>query len=229
MEDLNRFLINKEIGKFCALADGTSPTISIWLDNVNEKAEKVANQGFPLSSFQTALFTFLHEYHHYQQFQNNEVTAAEINDPAFRESEKCKKLEKQADEAASNFIKMYRVSFDPSSLQILSNQLQLVPKVGDLVEITKDIELIETVYFEDGLHCGQNISSDAVELGQYKISIKKGSLARINSLSGSRVSLVDISNFGVISAYDSIKGKEIANDVLIHSCMVDLLSVSKVD
>lgn len=228
MSELDRFMINKELGRFGANQDGTMPCINLSLDAMEEKANKVAGEGLTLTGFQTALFTFLHEYEHYRQFQDKEVTAAELNDPNFLNTDKCKQLEKQADEAAACFIKAHKISFDPLSLQVMSNEIPNIPKVGEQVMIMSDVDFVDTVYFDAGFHCGMATLPDAVELGQYKISIKKGSSAVINSVSGSKISLIELSDIGTISAYDPIKGKEISNQVQIHSCTLDLQNLKRI-
>jgi hypothetical protein len=231
MSDLDAFMIGKELGKFCVKQDKSAPSIDLSLDNIEEKASKVASKGFNLTAFQTALFTFLHEYEHYRQYKDNEVTAAEINDTNFPNTEKAKKLEKEADVAAVNFIKGHRLSFDAFSLQILSNEVPNIPKIGEQVELQNDVELIDTVYFEHeskGFYCGQNIPTEAVDIGQYKITLKKGFVATINSISGSNINLIDLSGYGVISAYDSIKGKELSNQVIVASCSVDFKNLKRV-
>lgn len=227
--ELEKFLIHKELGKFSTQQDGSIPSMNLWMDAIEEKASKVASLGFPLTSFQTALFTFLHEQEHYKQFQNKEVTAAELSDCNFRESDKCKRLEVQADEAAVNFIKAYKITFDPISLDILANKAPVLPKVGEHIQVTCDVDVVDTVYFEDGLHCGARTSDNAVDIGQYKISIKKGFKATINSVQGSKIGLIELSELGTISAFDPIRDRELVSSVVVHSCTVDLLNIKRRD
>lgn len=228
MSDLEQYMIHKELGKFCTQQDGSSPIINLSLEATEEKANKVGSKGLTLTGFQTALFTFLHEYQHFKQFQTNEVTASEINDPNFQSTDKCKKLEKDADEAAVNFIKGYRIHFDPLALQVLANETPNIPKVGQQVQIIKDTEFVDTVFFQNGFHCGSSNQTEAVDIGQYKISLKQGIVGTINSVHGSQINLIDISDVGIISAYDSIKGRNITNQVQVYSCTLDFSSLQRI-
>lgn len=100
--------------------------------------------------------------------------------------------------------------------------------VGERVLIATNIDLVDSVYFSEGFHCGYHIPEEAVDLGKYKIAVKQGAYATVNSISGSKINLIEVSELGVISAYDPIKGKEISNQVQVHSCTVDLQNLKKV-
>lgn len=225
--ELDKFMIGKELGKFSAQEDGTKPCINIWVDAIQEKADLVSKLGFPLTNFQTALFTFLHEMEHHRQLQAGEVTAAETNDSKFKESEKCQALEKQADEAAVNFIKAHRIPFHPHSLNILANEAPPIFRVGEVISLNKPVEVISTVYFSDHFFSGHT-DRDAADVGQYRISIPEGTQAVINAISGAHVNIIELSHLGKISAFDSIKGRELANEVKVCSCDVDLEVIRKV-
>lgn len=105
-----------------------------------------------------------------------------------------------------------------------------LPKVsvGERVLIASNVDLVDSVYFSDGFHCGYHIPEEAVDLGKYKIAVKQGSYATVNSINGSSINLIEVSELGIISAYDHIKGKEISNQVQVHSCTVDLQNLKKV-
>lgn len=100
--------------------------------------------------------------------------------------------------------------------------------VGERVLIASNIDLVDTVYFSDGFHCGYHIPVEAVDLGKYKIVVKQGTYATVNSVRGSKVDLIEVSELGVISAYDHIKDREISNQVQVHSCTIDLQHLKKV-
>lgn len=225
--ELDKFMIGKELGKFSAQNDGTQPCVSLWVDAIQEKADLVSKLGFPLTNFQTALFTFLHEMEHHRQLQAGDVTAAETNDSNFKGSEKCQALEKQADEAAVNFIKAHKIPFHPFSLNILANEAPPIFRVGEVISLNKQVEVISTVYFSDHFFSGYT-DKEAADVGQYRISIPEGTQAVINSISGSHVNIIELSHLGKISAFDSIKGRELANEVKVCSCDVDLEVVRKV-
>lgn len=106
-----------------------------------------------------------------------------------------------------------------------------LPKVavGDQVKIANDVDVIDTVYFAEGFHSGYHIPEGAVDLGQYQISVKKGTTAVVNSILGSHINLIEVSSLGVISAYDHIKRREISNQVQVHSCTVNLQDLKRVD
>lgn len=227
--ELEKFLIHKELGKFSAQKDNSKPSIHLSMDTIEEKAVKVAQQGFPLTSFQVALFTFLHEYEHSRQLQSGQVTATELNDPQFTHTDKCKQLEKHADEAAVSFIQANKIAFNPFSLQILANEVPPIFKVGEIVQLQKIAEIVDTVYFVDKFFCGKSHkeAQESVDMGEYKISIPEGTKAVINSINGTSISLIELSNLGKISAFDPLKGKEIANQVQVYSCTVDLGNLRK--
>lgn len=100
--------------------------------------------------------------------------------------------------------------------------------VGDRVLIATDLDLVDTVYFAEGFHCGASLCTDAVDLGKYKIAVKKGVFATVNSVQGSTVHLIELSDLGVISAFDPIKHREISNSVQVHSCSTSISNLQKV-
>lgn len=142
---------------------------------------------------------------------------------------------------------LYRLSFDVELLGTSSTQFvdllkqatavnltkvgELLPtlSVGDCVELSSNLDLVDTVYFSSGFQCGYLTPVDAVDMGRYKIAVRKGVRAVVNSIHGAKVHLIELSDVGTISAYDPIKAREITNQVQVHSCMVDLQNLRKVD
>lgn len=221
--------LEKEVGRFDIETSNSRPTMALWLDAIHDATARLTKAtNIPLTEFQVGLFTFIHEFEHYSQWQQGKVTTAEIQDPNFKNSEKAKQLEREADQAASNFIQKYCIAFDSRALVAMMSQPP-IPKVvvGQQVTITKDIHLVDTIYYDNQFHCGGG-PNDAVDIGSYKITVKQGTQAVVNSISGNQVQLIDLSDVGAAVAFDPIKGRNISTPVVVHRIMSDMDSIDKV-
>jgi len=100
----NPLRIGKTLGAFSVDTDG--PQMHVNLKAIEEKAERISKVlGVTLSPEDVALFTFLHEMAHYRQWKEGAVTTKDFRDIKFKETERAKNLEVQADAEAVEFIK----------------------------------------------------------------------------------------------------------------------------
>lgn len=100
----NPLRIGKTLGVFNV--DKNGPSMHLDLKAIEEKAERISKVlGVDLSAEDVALFTFLHEAAHYRQWKIGKVTTKDLRDIKFRETERAKALEVEADAEAVEFIR----------------------------------------------------------------------------------------------------------------------------
>ena len=96
------------IGKALATfnIDKVGPTLYMNLKAIEEKAARISKVlGKELSPEDVAIFTFMHELAHYKQWKMGKVTTKNLRTPGFRNTDKCKQLELEADQEAVDFIR----------------------------------------------------------------------------------------------------------------------------
>ena len=82
------------------------PTIFMDLQAVEAKAKRISEVlGTELTAEQVALFTFIHEMKHYDQWKEGKITTEELRTGSFRGTPKAAELEIEADAAAVEFVK----------------------------------------------------------------------------------------------------------------------------
>lgn len=226
-QDYTNLLIGKVLGEFKWHEEEQVPKIHLYPAAIQEKVEKMKTVGqLPTSEFQITLFTFLHEFKHLQQYQEGKVTLKEMRAPEFRKTIQCQQLEKEADQFAYDFIKDHSISFDSRSLEAMMVQpLTKLPIVGEKVVLSRDVDLVDNVYYKDNFYSG--IDCEGVDMGAHRITLLKGTTAVINAVLGSKVQIIELSNMGRISAYDSIKDKNLSNDIIVSRAEIDLTCVLK--
>ena len=100
----NPLRIGKALASFNV--DKAGPMMYMDLKAVEEKAERISKVlGKELSPEDVAIFTFIHELAHYKQWKVGKVTTKNLRTPGFRNTDKCKQLELDADQEAVDFIR----------------------------------------------------------------------------------------------------------------------------
>lgn len=100
----NPLRIGKTLGAFNV--DKSGPNMYLDLKSIEEKADRISKVlGVTLSAEEVALFTFLHEMAHYKQWKTGKVTSKDLRDVHFRESDRARTLEVEADAEAVDFIR----------------------------------------------------------------------------------------------------------------------------
>lgn len=111
-----------------------------------------------------------------------------------------------------------------------SKQRDLLPKVqvGETVRLKADLEVIDTVHYDNQFFCGRPTES-SVELGSYKVTLSRGTTAVVNTVApNGYIDLIDLSTMGQITAYDGIRGRQINNPVVVNTVTVNLQAVEKI-
>lgn len=111
-----------------------------------------------------------------------------------------------------------------------SKQRDLLPKVqvGETVRLKADLEVIDTVHYDNQFFCGRPTES-SVELGSYKVTLSRGTTAVVNAAApNGYIDLIDLSTTGQITAYDGIRGRQINNPVVVNTVTVNLRAVEKI-
>lgn len=99
----NPLRIGKTLGSFNVDKDG--PQMRMDLKAIEEKAKRISEVlGVKVNAEEIALFTFIHEMAHYQQWKEGRVTIKDLRDIKFKETAYAKKLEVDADAEAVRFI-----------------------------------------------------------------------------------------------------------------------------
>lgn len=100
----NPLRIGKTLGAFNV--DKNGPQMFMDLKAIEEKAQRISKVlGVDLSPEDVALFTFLHEMSHYRQWKEGRVSIKDMRDTKFKDSERGKAIELEADASAVEFIR----------------------------------------------------------------------------------------------------------------------------